>query len=60
MTVLFHDVQKEVGDRVMGRAMDIVDFSKIIYADDTFLVGKHSRELNQILWAIEKHSRGTE
>ena len=36
--------------------MDLVDFSNILYADDTFLVGRHSRELNKILWAIEKHS----
>ena len=27
-----------------------------LYADDTFLVGRHSRELNKILWTIEKHS----
>ena len=56
MTVLFNDVKDEVGAKAMGRAMDVVDFSNILYADDTFLVGKHSRELNKILWAIEKHS----
>ena len=56
MTVLFHDVKNEVGDRTMERCMDVVDFSNILYADDTFLVGKHSRELNRILAAIEKHS----
>ena len=56
MTVLFHDVQEEVGNKTMERAMDIVDFSNILYADDTFLAGKHARELNKILHAIEKHS----
>ena len=56
MTVLFHDVEKEVGKKVMDNCMDMVDFSNILYADDTFLVGKRSRELNRILWAIEKHS----
>ena len=54
MTVLFHDVEKEVGEQTLKRTMDIVDFSNILYVDDTFLVGKHSRELNKILWAIEK------
>ena len=56
MTVLFHDVEKAVGQTVMERTMDLLDFSNKLYADDTFLVGKHSRELNLILWAIEKHS----
>ena len=56
MTVLFHDVEKEVGKKTMENCMDVVDFSNILYADDTFLVGKRSRELNKILWAIEKHS----
>ena len=36
--------------------MDLVDFSNILYADDTFIAGKHSRELNKILHAIEKLS----
>jgi hypothetical protein len=40
----------------MEHCMDVVDFSNILYADDTFLVGKRSQELNKILWAIEKHS----
>ena len=56
MTVLFHDVEKEVGETTMKRSMNIVVSFNILYADDTFLVGKHSRELNKILWAIEKHS----
>ena len=56
MTVLFHDVKNEVGDRTMERCMDVVDFSNILYADDIFLVDKHSRELDRILAAIEKHS----
>ena len=56
MTILFHDVEQEVGKEVIERTMDLVDFSNILYADDTFLVGKHSRELNKILHAIEKHS----
>jgi ribonuclease P/MRP protein subunit RPP40 len=56
MTVLFNDVEKEVGTQVMQNCMDVVDFSNILYADDTFLVGKRSKELNKILWAIEKHS----
>ena len=34
--------------------MDLVDCSNIWYADDTFLVGRHSRELNKIICAIEK------
>ena len=56
MTILFHDVEEEVGKKTIERTMDLVDFSNILYADDTFLVGKHSRELNKILHAIEKHS----
>ena len=56
MTVLFHDVEGEVGQKTMEMTMDLVDFSNILYADDTFLIGKHSRELNKILAAIEKHS----
>ncbi len=44
MTVLFHDVEKEVGKNTMDRTMDLVDFSNILYADDTFIAGKHSRE----------------
>ena len=57
MTVLlFHDVESEVGQQTMAQTMDLVDFSNILYADDTFLIGKRSRELNKILWAIEKHS----
>ena len=40
----------------MERSMDLVDFSNILYADDTFLIGRHSRELNKTLAAIEKYS----
>ena len=36
--------------------MGIADFSNTLYADDSFLVGKHAKELKKILWAIEKHS----
>ena len=40
----------------MDRCMDVADFSNILYADDTCLAGKHSRELKRILAAIDKHS----
>ena len=56
MTVLFHDVEEAVGQTTMERTMDLVDFPNILYADDTFLIGRRSRKLNKILWAIEKHS----
>ena len=36
--------RKEVGKGTMEKTMDLVDFSNILYADDTFLAGKHSRE----------------
>ena len=39
MTILFHDAEQEVGTTTMERTMDLVDFSNIRYADDTFLVG---------------------
>ena len=29
--------------KTMENCMDVVDFSNILYADDTFLVGKRSR-----------------
>ena len=43
MTVLFKDIEEEVGEKVMENCMDVVDFSNILYADGTFLVGKSSR-----------------
>ena len=46
MTFLFYDVQEEVGSKTMERGMGLVDFSNVLYADDIFLVGKHSREPN--------------
>ncbi len=43
MTVLFHDVEKEVGKNTMERTMDLVGFSNMLYAYDTLIAGKHSR-----------------
>ena len=57
MTTLVHDVEQGVGQDCIQKCMgETVDCSIILYAADIFLMGKRSRELNKILWAIEKHS----
>ena len=51
MTVLFHDVEEEVGEKCMSRTMDLVDFSNVLYADDTLAVmeGKENTSILRII-----------
>jgi hypothetical protein len=57
MSVLFHDVHRELEGKLEGGFVDLIDLMQIIYADDTLLVGKRAKEFNLMLKAIEKHSK---
>eukprot|EP00973_Karenia_brevis_P017892 2458195-Karenia_brevis.AAC.1 len=55
MTTLFHDVRngsEERSDKPNG-----VDFAKVLYADDTILLGKDPKQIQQTLHKIEDHSK---
>ena len=57
MTVLFHDVLDELGDRVDRGKFDYINFMQILYADDTLLVGNDQRTLNLLIACIEQTFR---
>ena len=56
MTVMFHDIHKRCRNRTRNGIIDGLDFSEILYADDTLLVLKNTRTTNVLLTEIEKES----
>ena len=53
MTALFHDVHDEISgeEKVKG-----IDFSEILYADDTLIVGKNGRDVTKIFRKVDGKS----
>ena len=56
MTMLFHDVYQDTNKGKQMKFQDI-DFSDLLYADDTMLVSSRANPVNKMLHAIEKHSK---
>ena len=56
-TVMFHDIHKEVDHKLNGLLtgrVDGLDYSEILYADDTMLALKDTKSANTLLQAIER------
>ena len=56
MSVLFFDIHCEVDQDIIHSRLDRINFSEILYADDTLLVTKDTNGMNRLLHAIEKES----
>ena len=59
MSVLFEDIHEKVNPklfRLKGGIIDGLDFSEILYADDTLLVPKNDKDATLLLNEIEKES----
>ena len=56
MTVLMEDVHDEVGNKRWSKAATELGDTKLLYADDTMLIGSDSKALQCLLQTIEKHS----
>lgn len=56
MTVLFFDIHSELGSKITPGMFELVNFTELLYADDTLLIGKRGKELNMLLESIGKHS----
>ena len=57
MGALFADVQEEICTPRQLEPLDGVYFSKILYADDTLILGANTQCINTFLHAIERHSK---
>eukprot|EP00973_Karenia_brevis_P050124 6956210-Karenia_brevis.AAC.1 len=55
MTTLFHDVRGSGQDRT--DKPDGVEFTEVLYADDTILLGKDPGQIQQTLHRLEEHSQ---
>eukprot|EP00973_Karenia_brevis_P027510 3794549-Karenia_brevis.AAC.1 len=55
MTTLFHDVRRDSEERT--DKPDGVEFTEVLYADDTILLGKDVSQIQQTLHKIEEHSK---
>ena len=56
MIVLCIDVHHEVDHQIVGHGVGCFNYSEVLYADDTLVVGNRAREVNIILAAIERES----
>ena len=55
LSVIFGDIHQK-NPKLQNGSIDIVDFTELLYADDTLLVMKQSRQVNNLLWELEKES----
>ena len=53
MTVMFADIHSRVNHKIIAGKIDGLLFTEILYADDTLLVLKKTRETNILLKDIE-------
>ena len=56
MTVLFHDIHVKHHRTLHASRLDQINFSEVLYADDTLLVSKNTQGMNKLLHAIEEES----
>ena len=56
MTALFHDVHKAVDHQTIPFQGECTNVWKLLYADDTMVMGNKAREINIILKQIEIES----
>jgi len=56
MTCMFHDIHHDTDRQVLLGRVDHINFTEILYADDTLLMSKNSRPMNKLIAAIEKES----
>ena len=56
MTTMFHDIHKEVGEKVWTAAAQDMGATELLYADDTLLIRNTVNASNHLLATIIKHS----
>ena len=56
MTVMFRDIHVEIDTDICNSRLDRINFSEILYADDTLLVAKNTQGMNKLLHTIERES----
>ena len=56
MSVLFSDIHYAIDRDIILSRLDRINFSEILYADDTLLVSKDTSGMNRLLHAIELES----
>ena len=56
MTVMFEDIHDEIDADICNCRLGRINFSEILYADDTLLVTKNTKGMNKLLHAIERES----
>ena len=56
MTVMFKDIHDEIDVDICNCRLDRINFSEILYADDTLLVTKNTKGMNKLIHAIERES----
>ena len=56
MTVMFKDIHDEINVDICNCRLDRINFSEILYADDTLLVTKNTKGMNKLIHAIERES----
>ena len=52
MTVMFHDIHKDIERAVTGNEFADITTTELLYADDTFLIGKNARTINILLHSM--------
>ena len=56
MTVLFTDVHKEIDAKIAAGKIDLVDYTELLYADDTLIFGTHTPSVNKLLKQVQIES----
>ena len=56
MTVVFHDIHRDVDHKIAPYIGNVFPHWELLYADDTMVMGSRAREINIILKAIEIES----
>ena len=53
---MFKDIKTDLTSKRQQEPLDGVHFSEILYADDTFIFGRYTPNINKLLWKIQDES----
>ena len=56
MTVMFHDIKARLNTPKQQEPIRGIQFAELLYADDTFLFGTYTPNINKFLAEIQKES----
>ena len=56
MSVMFRDIHRDIDLSLISSRLDGINFTEVLYADDTFLVTRDARGMNSLLHMVEKES----